>query len=358
MIERNMMNAVNNANEKPVVLVVDDAPVNITLMNGLLKDICRVKVANNGEKALQIAQSDGGPDLILLDIMMPGMDGYEVCRRLKADLMTQDIPVIFLTGRTGVEDEQMGFELGAVDYIVKPISPPVFLARVKMQLRNKAAKDILKRKNAFLEEEVRRRTDAALAAKETSVVRTQQYMQILAESLRNNPRFSNYLDEKTIDSLVKAAPLHDIGKAAIPEQILNKPGRLTTDEFEVMKTYTVLGRDAILAAERLINLSDSFLTIASDVAYSHREKWDGSGYPRAIAGEAIPIPARLMAVADIYEALIRQRAYKDPISHDEAVRIIREGRGKHFDPCVVDAFLEVQEQFRVIAEQQSKNNSL
>jgi len=353
---------------KPTVLIVDDTPENLTLMNGLLREDYRTKVANSGARALALAVADPKPDLVLLDIMMPEMDGYEVCRRLKADVATRDIPVIFLTAKVEVEDEQMGFDVGAVDYITKPISPPIVLARVKTQLSLKAAADFLRDKNAYLETEVQKRTREVQVVQDVTIMamaslaetrdnetgnhirRTQNYVRTLAQKLRDHPRFRAQLDDDTIELLYKSAPLHDIGKVGIPDAILLKPGKLTPEEFEVMKTHTTLGRDAILAAERLINAPSTFLRLAREIAHFHQEKWDGSGYPEGLAGEAIPVSARLMAVADVYDALIARRVYKPPFPHDEAVQIIRAGRDQHFDPDMVDAFVAVQGEFRAIAE--------
>lgn len=355
--------------EKSTILVVDDTPDNLTLMSGLLKDNYRVKIANNGERALKIAQSDTPPDLILLDIMMPEMDGYEVCRRLKADSKTRDIPVIFLTAKTEVVDETHGFELGASDYITKPISPPIVLARVETHLAIKRVQDFLKDKNAFLAAEVNRRTAEILAVQDVTINamaslaetrdnetgnhirRTQRYVKVLAEKVRFNPRYAHFLnDDKTIELLFKSAPLHDIGKVGIPDRILLKPGRFEPEEFEIMKTHTTLGRDAILQAEKDLGMEMPFLKYAKEIAYGHQEKWDGSGYPEGLSGDDIPISARLMAVADVYDALISRRVYKQAMSHEKAVSVIKEGRGTHFDPDMVDAFLELEQEFKKIAE--------
>jgi len=356
---------------KQTVLIVDDTPDNLTLMTGLLKDDYHTKVANNGERALRVASTSPLPDLILLDIMMPGMDGYEVCRRLKADAKTKGIPIIFLTAKTEIEDEQQGFDVGAVDYITKPISPPIVLARVKTHLTLKAAADFLKDQNVYLEAEVVKRTREVQVVQDVTIMamaslaetrdnetgnhirRTQNYVRALAQKLRTHPRYAAELDEATIDMLYKSAPLHDIGKVGIPDAILLKPGKLTEEEFEIMKTHTTLGRDAILAAEKLIDTPSSFLRVAREIAHYHQEKWDSSGYPEGLSGEAIPLSARLMAVADVYDALISRRVYKPPFPHETAVAIIQKGRGNHFDPDLVDAFLEIAEEFHAIAERYS-----
>ena len=352
---------------RPVVLVVDDTPDNLKLMSGLLKDLYRVKIANGGEKALAIAASEAPPDLVLLDIMMPGLDGYEVCRRLKGDSATRDIPVIFLTAMTAAEDEEKGLKLGAVDYITKPISPPTLLARVETHLKLKASADFLRDKAEYLESEVARRTRELSAIQDVTILamaslaetrdsdtgnhirRTQYYVRALAESLKGHPRFASQLDGATIDMLFKSAPLHDIGKVGIPDRILLKPGRFEPHEFAIMKTHTTLGRDAIEHAERSLGTPVAFLSMAKEIAYGHQEKWDGSGYPLGIGGDDIPLCARLMAVADVYDALISRRVYKDGMSHDRATQIIRDSAGSHFDPDIAEAFLTLESEFKAIA---------
>ncbi|WP_432695183.1 HD domain-containing phosphohydrolase [Marinobacterium sp. YM272] len=355
-------------NDKKTILIVDDTPANVSLMNNILKDRYKTKIATSGEKALKIAQSDTPPDLILLDIMMPDMDGYEVCETLKADPQTADIPVVFLTAKVSVEDETHGLSLGAVDYITKPISPPIVLERVKNHLTLKEARDVLKHQNQILEDRVQDRTkklgelqDVAMEAMgalaesrdpETGnhIRRTQLYVKLLAEELCDHPRFQDFLTPEHITLLFKAAPLHDIGKVGVPDAILLKPGKLTDEEFEKMKLHTVYGRDALVAAEKKLSEPSDFLTIAKEIAYSHQEKWDGSGYPEGLAGEEIPFSARLMAIADVYDALISRRVYKPPFPHEKAVSIMTEGRGSHFDPDMLDAFLKISEECRAVAE--------
>jgi putative two-component system response regulator len=338
------------------------------MMSELLKDEYKVKVANNGEKALKISQSQTPPDLILLDIMMPVMDGYEVCRQLKANPQTQHIPVIFLTAKTDATDETKGLEIGAIDYITKPINPAILMARVKTHLDIKRMQDFLRNQNSFLEAEIIKRTREITAIQDVTIHamaslaetrdnetgnhirRTQNYVRVLAEKLRHHPRFSHFLDDdKIIELLYKSAPLHDIGKVGIPDKILLKPGRFEPEEFEVMKQHPALGRSAILNAEYELGLEVPFLKYAKEIAYAHQEKWDGSGYPLGLAGDNIPISARLMAVADVYDALISRRVYKEGMSHEQAVQLIIEGRGKHFDPDITDAFLALQDDFIAIA---------
>jgi putative two-component system response regulator len=352
---------------KPQVLVVDDTPDNLALMSDLLRDTCKVRVANSGERALRLLANGPLPDLILLDIMMPGMDGYEVIRQLKANPTTRDIPVLFLTAKSEVEDERIGLALGAVDYLTKPVSHAILQARVKIHLALKAQADFLRDKSAFLEAEVARRTREVLAVQDVTIHalaslaetrdnetgnhirRTQHYVKLLAQHLSTHPRFAAQLTETYIQGLFKSAPLHDIGKVGIPDSILLKPGKLTAAEFEIMKTHTTLGRDALERAEKELGTSVDFLSIAKEIAHSHQEKYDGSGYPQGLAGDAIPLAARLMAVADVYDALISRRVYKEPFSHDTSVTVMKQGRGTHFDPDVLDAFLALQSEFQQIA---------
>ncbi|MDD2989918.1 MAG: two-component system response regulator [Zoogloea sp.] len=353
----------------PLILVVDDAPDSIEpIVNCLHRAGFRTRIATNGERALALAVSKPLPDLILLDISMPDRDGYEVCRQLMDDPLTANIPVIFLSIRNEEVDEQLGFDAGAVDYITKPISPPLVLTRIRNHLTLKAASDFLRDRNHYLENEVIRRTrelgliqDATIVAmaslaetrdNETGnhIRRTQMYLRALARHLQHHPRFSAELSDGNIELMYKSAPLHDIGKVGIPDRILLKPGKLTAAEFEIMKTHTTLGRDAIAKAEALFGISASFLRFAKEIAYSHQEKWDGSGYPLGLAGDRIPLSARLMAVADVYDALISQRVYKPALSHDEAVALLQDGRGKHFDPDILDAFLSLQGEFQQIAQ--------
>jgi putative two-component system response regulator len=362
-----MLNADLDFVGKPIILIVDDTPENLALMSALLRDEYTVKVANSGQRALKIAHAEVLPDLILLDVMMPQMDGYEVCRQLKLDPRTRDIPVIFITAQSGIEYERHGLELGAVDYIAKPVSPPIVLARVRNHLALKAAADFMRNKNDILEVKVRKRTEEMQAIQDVAIQvvtslaetrdpetgnhirRTQLYVKVLAEKLSTHPRFAAKLSVYEIETIYKSAPLHDIGKVGIPDRILLKPGRFTPEEFEIMKTHTTLGHDAIARAERQLGIKVAFLHTAKQIALSHQEKWDGSGYPQGLAGDAIPLAARLMAAVDVYDALISRRVYKEGMPHEEALVIMRQGRGTHFDPDILDAFLEIHETMLAIA---------
>lgn len=350
------------------ILIIDDEPTNLSLLTHLLRPEYLVRAANSGETGLRAAASEPRPDLVLLDVMMPGMDGYAVLGRLRANPDTASIPAIFLSALADEGDEEHGLVLGAVDYITKPIKPAVVLARVRTHLEAKLARDWMKNQNSVLEAEVARRmaendltqlvSIRALAHlaetrdPETGnhIYRTQNYVHTLALGLRQNPRFSDFLTRRNIDLLTKSAPLHDIGKVGIPDSILLKPGPLTEAEWKIMKTHAKLGSDAIEQAEIDAEKPLAFLVLAKEIAHWHHEKWNGSGYPDGLAGDAIPIAARLMAVADVFDALISVRVYKAPIPLAEARDMIVAERGKHFDPDVTDAFLVAFGEFVAIAE--------
>ncbi|MBQ4878753.1 two-component system response regulator [Pseudoalteromonas luteoviolacea] len=350
------------------VLVVDDVKENLAFMTEIIKDKYRVLAVKSGEAAISVVEKNH-VDIILLDVVMPEMNGYEVIKYLKSHDVHQEIPVIFLTAKTSVEDEEKGFLLGACDYINKPISPPILLARLNTHLLNKESKDILKNKNDYLEEEVQKRTEqmsrlqdvtiqamASLAEtrdQETGnhIRRTQLYVKLLATILCEKDKYKEILTPEVINNFYKSAPLHDIGKVGIPDNVLLKPGKLTADEFEIMKSHTVYGRNAIETAESALGQTDSFLQTAKEISHYHHEKWDGSGYPQGLKGEEIPLSARMMAIADVYDALISRRVYKDAMEHDKAIAIMREGRASHFDPELLDEFLAKENLFFDISQQ-------
>lgn len=363
------------------LLIVDDTKDNLTVMAGLLQPYYRVRVALSGVQALRLARAEPRPDLILLDIMMPVMDGYEVLRQLRETPETRDIPVIFVTAMDADVDQEKGLSLGAVDYIAKPIRPVILLARVRAHLELKQARDWLRDQNGYLESEIERRTREICLIKDISLNalamlaekrdnetgnhlhRTQAYVQALMRRLSRQDGYREELDESRQELIAKATPLHDIGKVGIPDHILLKPGKLTPEEFEIMKRHSRIGAQAIDDAIRRVlddqskkkvaALSDAplaFLDMARVIALSHHEKWNGGGYPEGLAGEAIPLPARLMALADVYDALTCRRHYKEPYPEERVVEIILEGRGKHFDPEIADAFLDLRQEFGNIAE--------
>ena len=352
----------------PVILIVDDAAENLLVLSDLLRPQYKVLAATNGEGCLRVAHGPLRPELILLDVMMFGMDGYEVLTRLRDDPLTADIPVIFLTALATIGDEERGLRLGAADYITKPISPAIVLARVRTQLQVKQAADLLKNQNISLEREIARRMAENDLTQQVSIralahlaetrdpetgnhiLRTQAYVQHLAQTLRRHPRFAAMLNDQYINLLGRSAPLHDIGKVGIPDHILLKPGKLNAEEWAIMQTHAQLGSEAIERAEADIEMPLDFLSLAKEIARWHHEKWDGSGYPDGLSGEAIPLSARLMALADVFDALISPRVYKPPMSFAEARSIIHEGRGKHFDPDIVDAFIADFSAYCAIAE--------
>jgi putative two-component system response regulator len=349
------------------VLIVDDSPENLSVMGELLRPEFRVLVANSGRGALAVIRDGPRPDLILLDIMMPDMSGLEVLDLLRADPAHRDVPVIFVTALDASEDEEAGLARGAVDYIAKPLKPAIVLARVRAHVELKRARDRLADQNAYLEAEVERRMRENQDVQDVGILalarlaetrdletgnhlrRTQEYVRTLALRLRGHPRFASVFDARTIELMAKSAPLHDIGKVGIPDSILLKPGKLTPAEWEIMKTHAQLGAEAIEQAERDSERPVAFLAFAKQIARHHHERWDGDGYPDGLAGDAIPVAARLMALADVFDALISRRVYKAPMTLDEARGIIAAGRGTHFDPDVADAFLADYDVFRGIA---------
>jgi putative two-component system response regulator len=359
-------------------LIVDDEPANIAVLADLLSDQYRILGANGGRRALSIAMAAPKPDLILLDVMMPETDGYQVLSSLKQADATRDIPVIFVTALSDMADERRGFALGAVDYITKPIRPEIVLARVAVQLELKSARDRLQDQNAWLDAELHRRarensliqdiTLNALAELAESrdgetghhIHRTQAHVEILAREAARNDRYAGQLSKAQQSLVVKASALHDIGKVGIPDRILLKPGPLTEKEFEAMKKHTRIGADTIAKAidkSLLVHETQAdysalaFLQGARDIALHHHERWDGKGYPDGLAGEAIPLSARLMAVADVYDAMTSKRVYKPSLPHEEVVGHIRDNRGSQFDPDIVEAFCDNQEAFLSIHRQ-------
>mgnify|MGYP002641671711 CR=1 FL=1 len=353
---------------QPSILIVDDEPVNLSVLTQILSANYKVRAANSGVLALQAAVLKPRPDLILLDVMMPEMDGYSVLSSLKSDPLTRDIPDIFVTALDDVTDEETGFNLGAVDYITKPIRPAILLARVNAHVELKQTRDLLNHKNEFLEEEVARRMEENYIIQNVSIralahlaetrdpetgdhiLRTQSYVKILATRLQRSSRFKDTITDHYIDLLAKSAPLHDIGKVGIPDNILLKPGKLTADEWAIMKTHAEIGARAIEHAEKDVAQPVEFLILAKEIAHWHHERWDGKGYPDGLAGEGIPVSARLMTVADVFDALISRRIYKEPIPFEEARNIITAGRNTQFDPDITDAFNSCFEEFTGVAE--------
>jgi len=307
----------------PLLLAVDDEAGNLQLLRQILQDSYRLLYAKDGPRALELAQQEN-PDLILLDVMMPGMSGYEVCRQLKATAATRAIPVIFVTALSDPRDEVIGFEAGAVDYITKPVSPPIVRARVRTHLSLVRAEEL---KETRLQIVQRLGLAAEYKDNETGlhVIRMSHYARLLA--------LAAGVAEAEAEDLLHAAPMHDVGKIGIPDRILQKPGPLDDDEWAIMKTHTVIGGEII--GEH----SGGMLAMAREIALNHHEKWDGSGYPQGLAGQAIPLFARIIAIADVFDALTSVRPYKEAWSVGQAADYLREQRGQHFDPALVDLFL-------------------
>ena len=354
------------------ILLIDDSAEILDTLSTLLRPEYKLLAARNGLAGLDIATRLPQPDLILLDVMMPDLDGYAVLARLKENPLTRDIPVVFLTSLADPQSEEHGLELGAADFISKPIKPNVLRSRVHIQLEARQARQWLNSQNDHLQSEITRVAEdndrtrfAAMRAlahlaetrdNETGqhILRVQNFVWLLAELLREHPRFADTLTTEYIDLLIQSAPLHDIGKVGIPDCILRKPGQLDAEEWTIMKTHAALGSNALEMAERDLERPAPFLALAKEIARWHHEKWAGGGYPDGLSGDAIPVSARLMAVADVFDALISRRVYKAPFSLDKARDIIAEGRSLHFDPDVTDAFLANFDEFVEIVEKYPK----
>ena len=365
------------------ILAIDDDPLVRDVLMHAMRASYDMQFAADAAQGLAMAHCRPRPDLILLDVKLPDMHGYEVCRQLKQDPATADIPVIFLSSHSDVDNITQGLELGAVDYVSKPVKMPILMARLKTHLRLREANHLLENNNAQLESMVRERTrslqlrTAELQQRSNElqmsqdltfmalgsiaetrdndtgnhIHRTRAYVEVMCRSLSAHPRYCQKMTESMWAEIVKSSPLHDIGKVGIPDNILLKPGKLTAEEFELMKHHPAIGRDALNKAIERIGSGQSFLGTAIEIAYSHHEKWDGSGYPEGLQGDEIPLSARIMAVADVYDALISARVYKPAMTHENSVELICDGRGKHFDTDVVDSFLANADFFQKIASQ-------
>lgn len=351
----------------PTLLLAVAKPGTQESLQALLRERYRVRSLVSGASTLEQCFQTPLPDLFLIDAELTEPNGFALCEHLTQDRRTRGIPVLVLIPRSAVDDEAKAFALGAVDCIAKPFNPVTLLARLRTHLTLKASADFLRDKNAFLEGEVARQTRDLNAVQDVTILamaslaefrvagtgnhirRIQHYVRALAWKLSSHPRFRETLTVPAIGLLFRAAPLHDIGKAGIPDHILLKKGRLTPEEFEVMKTHTTIGCDALSNAQAALGLEAPFLAMARQIACSHQEKWDGTGYPEGLAGEQIPVAARIMALADVYDALITRRDYKEAMPHAEAVRIIESASGQHFDPDIVTAFLQIHEQLYAVA---------
>lgn len=353
-------------NRQATIMIVDDTEMNIDILVEALQEDYELIIAINGLGAIELLEEQK-PDLILLDSMMPELNGYEVLTIIKEKPVLEHIPVILLSAITDSEAKTKGFALGAVDYITKPFEIVEVKARVKTQLKIEEARLLLENQKLILEEKVKERTrllertnSAAIyclaAVAETRdpetgehIKRTQEYTRELALELQSREEYKNILTKDYIDLLYQSAPLHDIGKVGVRDSILLKPGPLTEEEFEEMKKHTIYGGESLMVGIKESG-EDSFLTLAKEIALTHHEKWDGTGYPGGLSKTAIPISGRLMALSDVYDALISERIYKKAFSHEEAKKIILESKGTHFDPDVVEAFIGREENFIKIME--------
>ncbi len=354
------------------VLIVDDTEANIDILVDALGDDYEISVAMDGQSALEHMKIEK-PDIVLLDIMMPGMSGYEVCSEIKKNEKTFDIPVIFLTAITDIQGKTRGFKAGAVDYITKPFEIMEVKARVETHLSLELAQRELFAQNEILEEKVIERTREICLTQEATIEaiasiaeyrdpetgghinRTKNYVRAMAERLKSKPEYNGIIDDYVIDMYYKSAPLHDIGKIGIRDEILLKPGKLTDGEFEEMKAHTTIGYNALSVPSQKLG-ENSFLKCAMEFAKYHHEKWNGTGYPEGLREEEIPLAGRIMAIADVYDALISKRIYKPPYSHEKAVEIIKKERGRHFDPKLVDVFMEIHEEFLKISKEYADAN--
>lgn len=364
------------------IIAVDDQPDNLLVLEDYLGSEFSLTSFSKGQQLIEFIKNGGEADLILLDIVMPMPDGYSLCIWLKSNPITRDIPIVFLTSLESHTDEAYALSLGAEDFIHKPLSPPVVRARVRNHLLLSQARNTLRHQNQNLEnlvgertrkiqeqaDELARRSEQIISAQSATISafcslveardnetgnhirRTQHYMLALCKHLGTQARFSKTLTTENIQLLFKSAPLHDIGKVAIPDRILLKPGKLAEDEWVIMQRHAEFGAAAIAAAQKEIGTDNtSYLDYARQIAHSHHERWDGSGYPQRLSGEDIPLPGRLMAVVDVYDALISRRVYKRAYSHQEALETMRSERGRHFDPEILDGMLSIASDFEGIA---------
>ena len=348
--------------DKQTVLVVDDAPEHISVLVEILRKDYRVKFAINGRQALAVAMATDSPNLILLDVEMPEMDGYEVCRRIKQDPITRNVPVIFVTALKESEAEEKGFDIGGVDYITKPVNPAIVRARVKTHLA-------LYDQNRVLDELVKERTRQLREALETIKGASLNTIHKLSRAAEFKDvdtgahllRMSNYaaavasklgLSEETVEAILYAAPMHDIGKIGIPDRILLKPGKLDAVEREIIKQHVTNG------VRILEGTKEGFIGMAGTIVLTHHERWDGNGYPNGLKGSEIPIAGRIAAIADVFDALTSKWPYKEAFPLKKSLCLIKEGGGSHFDPEVVDAFFSATDEILSIRDRYKDNGGV
>lgn len=333
------------------ILVVDDIEINRIILHEILSDIYEIEQAADGMEAVsKLLNAIDKPNLVLLDIMMPGMDGFEVLDLMKADVTLSKIPVVFITA---ANEEVKGLNAGAVDYISKPFEPEIVRLRIANQIElhvyrekleglvEEKANELVATKETFLETMASMIEYRSLESGQ-HVKSSKKLTEILTMQLLKTKTYDQELLRIDYNAMIKAAPLHDVGKIVIPDNILLKPGKLTPEEFKIIETHTVIGSEII--ASMMLNSDDMYLKHCYDISRSHHERWDGQGYPDKLQGEAIPLSARIVAVVDVYDALVSERCYKKAFSHEEAIKILEEDSGSHFDPNIIRALLEVQDQ--------------
>ncbi|MDR0457076.1 MAG: response regulator [Treponema sp.] len=348
--------------EKKLIILVDDNPANLRIGKNVLAERYAVATAPSAEKMFSLLENNS-PVMILLDVDMPEMNGYEAIKILKSKPQTKDIPVVFLTARTESGDELEGLSLGAIDYITKPFQPPLLLKRIEVHLLVEDQRKELQYFNENLQKMVEEKTQNILELQDAllktmaelvecrdditggHIERTRRGVKILLEEIEKNGTYREETKGWNVNLLLQSCQLHDVGKISIDDSILKKPGKLSDEEFAEMKKHTSFGERIIEKVETLTKESD-FLNYAKIFAASHHEKWDGSGYPRGLKENKIPLLGRIMAIADVYDALTSVRPYKKAFTHEEAIRIITEGSGTQFDPALVEVFIRTAEQFR------------
>lgn len=370
-----------NPQDKPLLLIVDDDEMNLSILEEVLSDQFFLQTASDGQQAIDLVEKIG-PALVLMDIMMPKVNGYEACRAIKAMPKAALTPVILVSAKASSQERVEGYTNGADDYLIKPFDEHELLAKVGVHLRLRSALIELQEAKALLadenqalsvqvvdqEKQLKDSRDLVMFAlasladsrdPETGehLERMREYCRILAQWLACNGQYQDQIDQAFVDSIYQASPLHDIGKVGIPDMILLKPGRLTDSEFEIMKEHAVIGADAL---KEVLSHGESagFLAMAHEIARSHHERWDGSGYPDGLSGEQIPLSARICEVADVFDALTSVRVYKRAFTIDVARSMIMDERGKHFDPGMIDAFEACFDEMVVTRERFSQQNRL